>query len=95
MEGRLGAGRHPNAGSQREFPRVYPDEGPFSRTEFDRFTSSDAAAPAAHFRDAAGTYWCLRPNGQLAQEPGRWPQDAADPLSEDLRHAIDTITRVH
>jgi hypothetical protein len=62
-------------GSQREFPQVYPDDHPFSHAGLDTFMGNDALAPAAHFRDATGTYWCLRPNGQLAEEPGPWPQD--------------------
>ncbi len=62
-------------GDQREFPQIYPGDNPFAHAELRSFMGNEAVAPAAHFRDTTGTYWCLHPNGQLAEEPGPWPQD--------------------
>lgn len=52
-------------GSQQEFPRTWPDHNRPSERQ-SRFLRN--GEPTVHFRDAAGAYWNLRPDGQLSEE---------------------------
>lgn len=59
-------------GSQQEFPGTWPDHDRPSKRQ-SRFLIK--AEPTVRFRDAAGAYWSLRPNGRLTEEKDKGPKN--------------------